>query len=125
VGEYLLGYVDDWVRRMTTGLAGGVGCSHQEMCGALSGGVLLIGALHGRTKPTEDDSECQRLAAEYRERFAQELGATRCGDLRASGYGSDGTQPCSAVAERAARILLQVLAVEDEFEDTQERCSDV
>ena len=125
VGEYLLGHVDYWMQRMATGLAGGVGCSHQEMCGALSGGVLLIGALHGRTKPTEDDRECQRLAAEYRERFAQELGATRCGDLRAKGYGSGGTQPCSAVAERAARILLQVLAVEDEFEDTQERWSDV
>jgi C_GCAxxG_C_C family probable redox protein len=125
VGEYLLGQVDYWAQRMATGLAGGVGCSYQEMCGALSGGVLLIGALHGRTKPAEDDRECQRLAAEYRERFAQELGTTRCGDLRASGYGSGGTQPCSVVAERAARILLQVLAVEDEFEDTQERCSDV
>jgi len=125
VGEYLLGYVDYWVQRMTTGLAGGVGCSHQEMCGALSGGVLLIGALHGRTTPTEDDRECQRLAAEYRERFAQELGATRCCDLRASGYGSGGTQPCSTLVERAARILLQVLAIEDEFENTQERCSNV
>jgi C_GCAxxG_C_C family probable redox protein len=125
VGEYLLGNVDYWVQRMTTGLAGGVGCSYQEMCGALSGGVLLIGAVHGRTQPTEDDRECQRLATAYRERFAQEFGATRCCDLRASGYGSGGTQPCSTLVERAARILLQVLAIEDEFENTQEGYSDV
>jgi hypothetical protein len=110
---------------MMSGLADGGGCSGQEPCGALIVGVLLIGALHGRTKPTEDDRECQRLAAEYRERFAQELGATRCCDLRASGYGSGGTQPCSTLVERAARILLQVLAIEDEFENTQERCPDV
>jgi len=116
VGEYLLGYVDYWVQRMTTGLAGGVGCSHQEMCGALSGGVLLIGAVRGRTQPTEDDRECQRLAAEYRERFAQELGATRCGDLRANGYGSGGTQPCSVLVERAASILLDILNVEGDTE---------
>jgi hypothetical protein len=113
VGEYLLGYVDDWILRMMSGLANGGGCSRQEPCGALIVGVLLIGALHGRTKPTEDDRECQRLAAEYRERFAQELGATRCCDLRVSGHGSGGTQPCSAVVERAARILLQVLDVEE------------
>jgi C_GCAxxG_C_C family probable redox protein len=125
VGEYLLGYVDYWMQRMTTGLAGGVGCSHQEMCGALSGGVLLIGAVHGRTKPTEDDRECQRLAAEYRERFARELGATLCRDLQANGYGSNEEMPCSMLVEQAARILLQVLAIEDEFENTQERCSDV
>jgi C_GCAxxG_C_C family probable redox protein len=104
------------MQRMTTGLAGGVGCSHQEMCGALSGGVLLIGALHGRTKPTEDDRECQRLAAEYRERFAQELGATLCCDLRANGYGSSGTQPCSVLVERAASILLDVLNVKSDPE---------
>jgi len=65
VGEYLLGYVDDWVQRMTTGLAGGVGGSHQEMCGALSGGVLLIGAMHGRTRSDEDDSQCRKLAVEF------------------------------------------------------------
>jgi C_GCAxxG_C_C family probable redox protein len=98
---------------MTTGLAGGVGRSRQEVCGALIAGVLLIGALHGRTKPTEDDSECQRLTAEYRERFAHELGATLCCDLRVNGYGSGGTQPCSMLVEQAARILLQVLDVEE------------
>ncbi len=116
VGEYLLGYVDDWVQRMTTGLAGGVGGSHQEMCGALSGGVLLIGAMHGRTRSDEDDNQCRKLATEYRERFAQELGATLCCDLRANGYGSGGTQPCSALVERAARILLDVLNVESDAE---------
>ena len=50
VGEHWLGQVDDRVRRMVTGLGGGVGGTQQEMCGALSGGVLLIGALYGRTR---------------------------------------------------------------------------
>ena len=121
VGEYLLGRVDDQVLCMTTGLAGGAGCMQQETCGALTSGALLIGALYGRTRSDEDDSQCQKLAAEYRERFAQELGAMLCCDLRANGYGSGGTQPCSTLVEQAARILLQVLAIEDEFENTQER----
>lgn len=113
MGEYLFGPIDDQTRRMTTGLAGGVGGTHQELCGALSGGVLLIGALHGRTRPDEDDSQCMTLVSRYRERFVQELGTTHCGDLRAMGYGSDGKWPCSVLVERAARVLLETLAATD------------
>lgn len=109
VGEHLWGEVDDHTRRLTTGLAGGLGCGYQELCGALSGGALLIGALYGRTAPDQDDSECNRLVCLYRERFVEELGTSRCFDLRESGFGSDGLWPCSTLVERAARILLEVL----------------
>ena len=109
VGEHLWGQVDDQIRRMTSGLAGGVGCGYQEMCGALSGGTLIIGSLHGRTSASEDDSECNRLVCVYRERFLQHFGTTRCQDIRDSGYGSDGQWPCSTLVEQAARILWQVL----------------
>jgi len=110
VGEHLWGEVDDRLRRISTGLAGGLGCSHEELCGALSGGVLLVGAIYGRTTPGEDDAECNRRVVRYRERFLQQFGTTRCADLRASGYGSDGQWPCSLLVERATRILCQVLA---------------
>lgn len=114
VGEYPLGQMDDRILRMTTGLAGGVGCTNQEMCGALSSG-----AMHGRTHPNEDDNQCRKLVAEYRERFASELGATLCCTLRANGYGSGGTQSCSALVERATRILLGVMNVESDVEQTR------
>ena len=78
---------------MTTGLAGGVGSTEQEICGAVSGGVLIIGAIHGRVRPDVDDSR-------------------RCGELRALGYGSDGGWPCSALVERAIPLLLDILAHE-------------
>ena len=114
VGEHLWGEVDDRILRMTSGLAGGVGCTGQELCGALSGGVLLIGALHGRTRPDEDDGYCQELTFFYQDRFAEEFGETRCDDLLASGYGSDGKWPCSLLIERATRILLEMLQESDE-----------
>ena len=109
VGEQLWGGVDDRTLRMTTSLAGGLGCSFQEQCGALSGGSLLIGALYGRISPEEDDSECNRRVCEFRERFLQQFGATRCQDVRDSGYGSEGQWPCSALVEQTTRILWQVL----------------
>lgn len=110
VGEHLWGDVDDHTRRMTSGLAGGVGCSYQELCGALSGGALIIGALHGRASADEDDTECNRRVSLYRDQFLERFGTTRCFDLRESGYGSEGRWPCSALVDQATRILWQVLS---------------
>lgn len=109
VGEYLLGEVDDQVLRMTTAMGGGVGLTEQELCGALSGGVLLIGAIHGRSSLDQDDSTCAWLAAEYREKFLQTFGTTKCQEIRNTGYGSSGKWACSELVERAAGILLEVL----------------
>jgi C_GCAxxG_C_C family probable redox protein len=110
VGEHLWGQVDAQVRRMVSALAGGVGCSLDEMCGALSSGALIIGSLYGRTGANEDDDECNRRVCAYRDRFLQTFGTTCCQEIRVSGYGSDGTVPCSALVEQAARLLLEVLA---------------
>ena len=109
VGEHLLGEVDDQALRMTTALGGGVGLTLQELCGALSSGVLIIGALHGRTTSDEDDSNCARIASLYRLKFLDEFGSTRCETIRSQGFGSGGKWPCSELVERAAGILLQTI----------------
>lgn len=109
VGEHLWGGVNDHILRMTTGLAGGIGCGYEELCGALSGGTLIIGSLYGRTSPETNDDECQRLVCLYRERFIAAFGTSRCAAIRESGYGSEGIWPCSVVVERASRILLETL----------------
>lgn len=112
VGGHVLGNLDSRLVRMTTGFAGGVGESMQEMCGAFSAGVMIIGALHGRNSLEEDDLPAQRLATRCRERFAAELGTTRCGPLYEQVHASGGPGSCSIVVERAARILLELLAEE-------------
>jgi C_GCAxxG_C_C family probable redox protein len=81
VGGRLLGHPDPYILRMTTGFAGGVGGSKQEMCGALSAGVMIIGALHGRSSLAEDSDPARQLATHYRELFAAEFGTTRCSPL--------------------------------------------
>lgn len=110
VGEQLWGKVDERLLRISSGLAGGLGCGYQELCGALSGGVLMIGALYGRASLDEDDSECNRRVTEYRERFLRQFGTTCCQELRDRGYGSEGQWPCSELVERAAGALWQVLS---------------
>ena len=61
VGGHVLGDLQPRCARMATGFAGGVGDTQQEMCGALSGGVLIIGGLLGRTSLDEDDAPALAL----------------------------------------------------------------
>ena len=110
VGGRVLDDLDPRMVRMATGFAGGGGESKQEMCGAFSAGVMIIGALHGRSSLEEDDLPAQQLVTRYRERFAAEFGATHCGTLYDQVHAPGGPGSCSSVVERAAPILLELLA---------------
>ncbi|MFN2291568.1 MAG: C-GCAxxG-C-C family protein [Anaerolineae bacterium] len=109
VGGHLLPGLEPQCLRMATPLAGGLGSSHQETCGALSGGTMVIGGLLGRITADEDDEPAQALARRYRELFFEEMGATRCEPIRNWVQGPEGPGSCSVVVERAARILLAIL----------------
>ena len=113
VGEYALQNVDAQTVKMTTAFAGGIGGTQRDLCGALNAGIMIIGALHGRVAPDQDDALCQQLAARYRDRFVEEIGSISCAELRAERYGSQGQEPCSVLVERAARILLELLAEQE------------
>lgn len=63
VGEYVLGDLEPRCVRTATGFAGGVGDTQQEMCGALSGGVLVIGGLLGRESPSHSGRPSLSLLA--------------------------------------------------------------
>jgi len=111
VGEHVLDNPSSECARMATGFAGGVGDTQQEMCGALSGGVLVIGGLLGRTRLGESDRPALTLATRYRQRFLAEFGDTQCARLREKAiYAAGGLGSCAVLVERAAAILLELLA---------------
>ncbi|HNS50304.1 MAG TPA: C-GCAxxG-C-C family protein [Anaerolineae bacterium] len=109
VGEDLLDPLDQRIRRMACALGGGLGGSHQEACGALTGGALVLGALYARTSPDQEDTDLYRRVSAFRDRFLVEFGFTRCCDLQASGFGSEGIHPCSELVARASRLLLDAI----------------
>jgi C_GCAxxG_C_C family probable redox protein len=82
VGKHLADDLKTQSLRIATGFSGGLGDTREELCGALSGGVMVIGILHGRTTLDEDDQPAIQLAVRYRARFLQELGYTKCRKLR-------------------------------------------
>ena len=96
--------------RMATGFSGGLGDTREELCGALSGGVMVIGALLGRTSLEEDDKPAVTLAARYRERFLETFGYTQCREVREKIVNAPGgLGSCGALVEKAATILLRLL----------------
>jgi len=95
--------------RLAAAFGGGVGGTYQEMCGALSGGVMVIGLQLGPKHPGETEDLMRRTIARYRDRFLEEIGPTQCAALRDELYGPEGQEPCSVLVQRAVRILLEVL----------------
>lgn len=104
------------------GFGGGVGGSHEELCGAVSGGVLVLSLLHPHTDG-EDRAGKVRLyaqAKEFRRRFQEVFGHTRCGDLRTVAPGATEATPaafrlgahshCDIMVVTAVEILEQMLA---------------
>ena len=109
MGEHVLGPVASQVIRMSSALAGGVGRCRQEMCGALTAGVLIIGALYGRANLEEDDGLALALAERYRSDWLAEFGHTQCEPLLDWCRGPDRSGSCAPMVERAAQILFEVL----------------
>ncbi|MGD8835345.1 MAG: C-GCAxxG-C-C family protein [Desulfobacteraceae bacterium] len=65
-----------------TAFGGGFGRSFEEACGALSGGLIAIGHLHGRSAPDDEWDVPAKLGAELRNRFVEDFGTTHCATLR-------------------------------------------
>lgn len=95
--------------RLATAFGGGVGGTQDELCGALSGGILVIGGLHGRVTSQEDDDVAYELARSYRRRFLDRFGDTQCAPLRDGVKAPGGLDSCAQLVEQAAKILLAVL----------------
>jgi C_GCAxxG_C_C family probable redox protein len=109
VGEYYLGDVSPQALRMSTPFAGGVGSTHLELCGALTGGLMVIGGLAGRENEVINDDRCQALAAAYRAEFLQSFGWLKCQDLKEHWIGTAGQDSCRVLVEKAAGVLVRVI----------------
>ena len=60
-GRARSGYVDLLWVRTTTPLSGSMGSGQRDLCGALSGGVLVIGRWHGRHRTVKAGSKAMNL----------------------------------------------------------------
>jgi len=77
--------IDPAVVRAATGLAAGIARSGNA-CGALTGGVMAISGLIGRTKDKMDDMQtnvrCVLVCKKLVDRFMKEYGSCNCRDIQ-------------------------------------------
>ena len=109
VGEHYLGEINPQALRLSTAFAGGIGGTNEELCGALAGGLMVIGALHGRTNTQMNDDHCTDMAAVYRARFLEHFGHIRCADLKENWVVEKDQKTCSVLTAEAAGVLVDVL----------------
>ncbi|MBN1230716.1 MAG: C_GCAxxG_C_C family protein [Anaerolineales bacterium] len=108
VGQHLLGKeFDPKTVALTSGFGGGVGGSNKELCGFLSGGIMVIGALLGREDPDVNDELCYQLSKQYQEKFAAMNGSS-CVSIKGNGFGGDGI-PCSDYALQVVPVFYETL----------------
>jgi C_GCAxxG_C_C family probable redox protein len=109
VGEVYLEKLQEREKRIASAFAGGCGGTMKDQCGAYSAGVIIIGALLGRTRSKEDSQLCEQAVQEYRKRFLQKMDFLLCGELRKEKYGEDNEIPCSTLVSDAVIELMAVL----------------
>ena len=110
VGGHYLSPLPDLLVRASCPFAGGVGDSNHGLCGALSGGVIVLGALWGRATSSENDDFVQELTRRYWDRFMDALGETKCQDIR--DLPRIGANGCGPVVEEGCRILIDLIEKE-------------
>ena len=93
----LTGHSPAQMMAMASGFGGGVGGSHCELCGAVSGGVLVLSLLYAHP---DGDHKVSKMAVyakakEFRRRFEEVFGLTRCGDLLRARPGVTEKNPAS------------------------------
>ncbi len=107
VGEYYLSPLPSILVRASTPLGGGVGLCRQEICGALSGGILILGALWGRTDPAVNDDLVQALTVKLRDRFLALYGHTACQPVRDLARRED--TRCLPVVDAGVRAVVEII----------------
>ena len=109
IGRFYDPEFDPKLMKLATGFGGGI-AQEADVCGALVGGVMLIGYLHGRSSLDEDQSRCWELSRAFRRRFLEELGGTTCFHFTKGQFNPDNHRKCCyEVILKAARVLMEAL----------------
>lgn len=100
---------EDYPVRIASGFCGGLGRTHEDVCGALTGGVLAVGYLLGRMEAGKDIGEASRVISEFRRRFLEAFGSTNCAVLlQRLGEQEKGIK-CKRMTAQATGMLSDIL----------------
>ncbi len=97
------------IPRVASGFGGGIGKTHEKICGAVTGGVIGLGYLFGRMNPGEDFQDARELSAEYKKKFMEKYGATNCGEILKKFGEQENFLKCKRLTAGASGILSDII----------------
>jgi C_GCAxxG_C_C family probable redox protein len=104
---------DPSLTKIASGFGGGMGGSHCETCGALTGGIMVISWLFGRKEPCDDKQKVYSLSAEFRNQFLKIFNSTNCQNILDIMAEQDNKKDCKKLTAEAAGILYEILEKEN------------
>ena len=82
------GIKSDLIPKIATGFCGGI--SHTNgMCGAISGGILAIDMIHGRSNPSDPREDSEEKVQELISTFKDSFKSTHCYELTECDLGTE------------------------------------
>ncbi len=99
----------DDIPKVATAFGGGVGRTKQEICGALTGAIIALGYLLGRSEPGADWTDAAELAAKLKQRFVQAHRTTNCGALLATFGPQEDMMRCKQLSGEVAGMLADII----------------
>jgi C_GCAxxG_C_C family probable redox protein len=99
--------------KFASGFGGGIGGSHCETCGALTGGIIALDWLFGRKDPSDDKQKVYSLSAEFRNQFLKKNNSTNCQKILDMMEKQDIKLDCKKLTADAAGILYEILQKEN------------
>ena len=77
-----LGYSEEQALKVSSAFGGGMG-HNDEMCGAVSGALMVVGMKYGRVRVDDAEAKlkCYTLAADFMTQFKKLYGSVQCTDL--------------------------------------------
>lgn len=96
------------------GFGGGIGGSHEEVCGAMSGALMVLGTLYPHTEERNlgEKQRIYRISKEFQARFKRCFGFTSCKDLLAAKIQTDYVPTARRLHIQQHCAILIVTAVE-------------
>jgi C_GCAxxG_C_C family probable redox protein len=117
------GVRSDLIPRIATGMCAGIARTG-GICGAVSGGVLAISMVTGRSSPKASREENHRLVREFLNQCEAQFGSTNCEKLIGCRLDTPEGQrffnehnlrvKCAGLAREAARLAARLLAETDQ-----------
>ena len=106
------------IPKISTGFCGGISRT-KGVCGAVSGGVMALGMILGRTSADMPKDEIYRKVREFLSAFENQYGSNNCFDLTGCDFNleidlqrwkdSGGANKCKEFAGSAARMVTEII----------------